>query len=77
MVLFMKNKSKAQTHYNEFYYETEVGHFRFSVNFIEFFQSDGAPKLAGGTALKRFLEQLHQLLLRLENRLSGCAQALP
>ena len=64
---FMKNKSEAQSKYNQFkddvkaYYETEVGHFKFSVNFIKFFRSDGAPELAGGpTASKTFIEQLRR-----------------
>jgi len=64
-VYFMKNKSEAQYKYNQFkhdvkaYYETEVGHVKFSVNFIKFFCSDGAPELAGGpTASNTFIEQL-------------------
>jgi hypothetical protein len=66
-VYFMKNKSEAQTKYNNFktdvksYYETEVGHFKFSVNFIKFFRTDGAPELAGGpTASKTFIDQLRR-----------------
>jgi hypothetical protein len=64
-VYFMKNKSEAQSKYNQFkddvkaYYETKVGHFKFLVNFINFFHSDGIPELAGGpTASKTFIKQL-------------------
>ena len=65
-VYFMKNKSEAQTKYNNFkadvksYYETEVGHFKLSVNFIKFCCTDGAPELAGGPTA---FQDLHQSTL--------------
>lgn len=64
-IYFLKRKSEAQEKYNKFitdardYYKSEVGSFAFSMNFVNFFRTDGAPELGSGdTGSDKFKEQL-------------------